>query len=270
VAEPDTADRVRQLVDQAVRTAVPAAEMVQRRIRPDSDYSWPEPTPLAGVQAAQQVRRMAEQHMYRYVAGLRGEGRGWRWIADLLEIPWSDEYSRVERAFELTAAAVGHDSSWSGPRIFWYCGGPLGCGKHIADRGPYNGYPSDDETGHADGCQRLAAEDEARARENDEADRAAQVMDEAYALLSDGFDRATADRARYVTAHGGRYRGWSTSEALAVALVLGDDAELKRHGYSTPGAAIDRVFNGSANRPPNMDVWIACVRAAAIGTPIDA
>lgn len=264
----DTAQKVRQLIGDAVRAAVPAAAMVERRIRLDSDYSWPEPSPLAGLRAAQKVCRLVEQqHLYRHVAGLRGEGTSWREIANLLEIPWSSEYVQAERAYELTAAAIGFDSNWSGLRVYWYCGGPQGCGAHVTDRGPYDGYPSDCEAGHADGCGRLAAEDAARTRENEEDERRAKVMDEAYAKLPEhSFEQATADRARDVLAHGGRYRGWSTSETLAVALVLNDEAMLKQLGYTTRAAAIDRVFNG--NPPAGRGrAWLALVRAAATGTP---
>jgi len=267
LTDDDAARKARQLVGDAVRAAVPANAMVERRIRPGSDHTWPEPTPLAGLRAAQQVIRLAEHHLYGSVAGLRAEGTSWRDVADLLEIPWSGEYSRVERAFELTAAAIGHDSNWSGLRIYWYCGGPLGCGQHITDRGPYDGHPSDCEAGHADDCRRLAAESAAHDRACEEAEERAKIMDEAYAQLAEhSFERATADRACDVLAHGGRYRGWSTSETLAVALVLNDAAELKRLGYTTRASAIDRVFNG--NPPPGRgEAWLALVRAAATGEP---
>lgn len=270
-AKPDNAEEVRQLVDRAVRAAVPADAMVERGVRPDSEYTWPQPTPVGGFLAAQHVRKLAEARMYGYVAGLRGEGRPWREIADLLEIPWSSEYSRVERAFELTADAVGHDSTWSGPRIYWYCGGPLGCGQHVTDLGPYNGSPSDNESGHADGCSRVARETTDYERACDEAEERARVMDEAYAQLPEhSFAKDTANRARHVVAHGGQYLGWSTGETLAVALVLNDIDELNRRGYSTRRAAVDRVIGNMADPPPNAAAWLALVRAAATGTSTDA
>lgn len=264
----DAAQKVRQLIGDAVRAAVPADAMMERQVRPDSKNTWLAPFPMAGFMAARHVRKLAEGHMYRYVAELRGHGAySWQHIADLLEIPWTGEYSRVERAFELTAAAVGHNSTWSGPRIYWYCDS---CDQHITDRGPYNGHPVDNESGHADDCRRVARETADYDRKCEEDEQRARVMDEAYALLDgDSFGRSTADRARYVRAHGGHYLGWSTSERLAVALVLGDDDELAQCGYSTRAGAIERVFGGSAKPPPNMDVWLAYVRAAATGTPAD-
>ncbi|MBM0201865.1 hypothetical protein JNW90_01180 [Micromonospora sp. STR1s_5] len=41
---------VRQFVDRAVRAAVPASQMTTCKIRPESDYGFPEPRPLAGLQ----------------------------------------------------------------------------------------------------------------------------------------------------------------------------------------------------------------------------
>jgi hypothetical protein len=256
------ADLVRSIVDKAVRAATPPDQMLDRRIRPESEYSWPEPTPLAGLRAALTVVRLAQQQAYKFVLGLRGEGTSWREVADLLDIPWSDEYSRAERAYELVLGPDPEESSAFYTRnLYWHCGGPLGCGKYITDRGPYNGHPQDNEDGHAEDCRRLVAEGQAYERERDEREEQARVMDEAMdRLTDDAFGRETAKRARYVLAHGGQYRGWSTGETLAVALVLRDDAMLKKHGYSTRRAAVSRV-----NPPGNPSTWLATVRAAATG-----
>jgi len=163
----------------------------------------------------------------------------------------------------LTAAAVGFDSNWSGLRVYWYCGGPLGCGAHVTDRGPYDGYPSDCESGHVDGCRRLAAEEDAKIRENEEAETRGQVMDEALErLLPGSFARDTAIRARDVLAHGGQYRGWSTGETLAVALALNDEAMLKQLGYTDRAQAIQRVGAGLTSDPQGC---LALIRAAVTG-----
>ena len=252
--------QVRSIVDRAVKAAVPAGQMGERKIRPESDYGWPEPRPLAGLQAALTVARIAQDQAYNFAKALRGEGTSWAAIADLLEIPWSKEYARTERAYELVAGAT--PGTFSDARVYWTCGGPRGCGQYVTDNGPYNGCPVDNEDGHADGCRRLAAENEAYKRERLEREERDRVMDEAMAKVTDSFGQETVKRARYVQTHGGRYLGWSTSESLAVALVLRDTEELKAQGYPTQKAALDRVFSG-AGRP---DSWLRLLRAAATGS----
>lgn len=64
---------VRQFVDRAVKAAVPADQMTTRKIRPESDYSVSEPQPLAGLQAALTVARLAQSQAYGFAKGLRGE-----------------------------------------------------------------------------------------------------------------------------------------------------------------------------------------------------
>lgn len=251
---------ITRLVEQAVRAAVPPADIVERPVWPGAASSWPQPTPMAGFRAAQQVARLAEAQVHKYAKELRGEGVSWRELADLMDIPWSDDWSRPERAFELVAGPDDGSAWSSGPSVYWHCGGPAGCGKHIVDRGPYNGHPRDDEDGHDDGCRRLAAEIDAHAKAWEERDRLNAVMDEAYAQLPEhSFARGTADRARWVQAHGGQYRPWSTTETLAVALVLDDKERLK--GWSR-ARAIERVGRGMG---PDPEAWLALVRAAATG-----
>uniref|UniRef100_UPI0005350E75 hypothetical protein n=1 Tax=Salinispora cortesiana TaxID=1305843 RepID=UPI0005350E75 len=233
---------VRQLVDRAVKAAVPAGQMTTRKIRPESDYGFPEPRPLAGLQASLSVARLAQNQAYAFAKGLRGEGSSWDQIADLLEIEWSEDHEPRERAFELVAGPAsryGYDRY-----VSFTCAGPHGCGERITDRGPYNGYPFDNEDGHAKGCRRLATEDEAYQREQDELERRAEVMDEALPLVTDTFGKETVARVRYVQSHGGRYQAWSTSETLAVALVLRDDERLGEVGYSTHDEALRRIMSG--------------------------
>lgn len=255
--------QVRGLVDRAVRAAVPAGQMVERRIRPDSSYSWPEPQPLAGLHAALTVVELAQAQAYTFAAALRGEGSTWRQIADLLKVPWSDEYSRVERAYELVAGgnAYGHRQL----SICWTCGGPIGCGSRVTDYGPYNGCPDDNETGHAGGCRRLAFEVEEWGREREESEARNRNMDEAMELVTDPFGRASVKRARYVRAHGGRYLGWSTDETLAVALILDDVDQMRAHGFSTRRAALQRILPAQGRPAEDPDGWLRTLRIAATG-----
>jgi hypothetical protein len=248
---------LKTVIDRAIRSAVPPHEQVERRSRPESEYSWMEPTPMAGLRAALTVVEIAQQEAYKYVRGLRGEGTPWREIADLLSIPWSDEYSRTERAYEL---ALGPDPEGSSPfhqrNVYWHCRGPLGCGKYISDRGPYNGHPRDNEDGHADDCRRQVAEGEAYELECERQEERDRVADKAMEQLAgDAFGLETVRRARWVLAHGGQYQGWSTSETVAVGLVLGYKDRLQP--YSTQKDAMERVGCSRA--------WLKLVRAAATG-----
>jgi hypothetical protein len=262
----DTAT-IKRLVEQAVRAAVAPDDISERPIFPGASSTWAVPDPMAGFSAARIVARLAEQEVHKYAVQLRGEGKSWRELADLMDIGWSDEYSRPERAFELVAGPDNSESVWSrGPTVFWYCAGPRGCGQHVTDRGPYNGHPHDNEDGHADHCLRLIAEAEAYERESEERDRHGAAMDEAYGKLPENsFARSTADRARYVEAHGGRYLGWSTSESLAVALVLNDLDALARNGYPKRADALQRVVGGMSNPPRDPESWLALIRTAATG-----
>jgi hypothetical protein len=253
----------RQLVDRAVKAATAPADMVERRVRPESEYTWSEPAARAGFEAAQAVIGLAERIRAKYVIELRGEGVSWEEITDLLKVEWSSEYVRAERAFDMVADAP--PSRFDGPRVYWTCGGPLGCGQYVTDKGPYESYPADNEHGHAEGCRRLAAEIQAHEQEQAERERRADVMDEALARLTDSFGKDTVARARYVQSHGGRYQGWSTSETLAVALVLRDDERLGETGYSTRQEAMRRILSGMSNPPSDPAGWLATVRAAATG-----
>lgn len=261
----DTAT-IKRLVEQAVRAAVAPDDISERPIFPGASSTWAVPDPMAGFSAARIVARLAEQEVHKYAVQLRGEGLSWRELADLMDIGWSDEWSRPERAFELVAGPDS-ESVWSrGPTVSWYCGGPRGCQQRITDRGPYNGYPSDDEEGHADSCDRHEDEKNAYEREQINRERLGVAMDAAYEKLpADSFARSTADRARYVEAHGGRYLGWSTSESLAVALVLNDPDALARNGYPKRADAIQRIVGGMSNPPRDPESWLALIRTAATG-----
>lgn len=273
--EQTTMDQVRGLVDRAVKAAVPAEQMFERKLRPDSEFGFREARPLAGLQAALLVARLATAEAYKFAKGLRGEGTSWLELADLLDIPWSEEYVRRERAYELVAGPPG--STYSGRSLYWTCGGPNGCGKYVTDRGPYEHHPRDNETGHADDCRRAAAEVQAWEWETEERERRGRIMDEAMEQVTAAAEAKTpaspawrfglecVGRARYVEAHGGRWLGWSTSESLLVALILNDAEKLTAHGYSTKKAAMDRVLSGLVT-VPNPAGWLRLLRAAATGS----
>lgn len=75
------------------------------------------------------------------------------------------------------------------------------------------------------------------------------------------FGRDILDRARWCLAHNeGHPRGvWSTSERLAVALVLDDTDHLTEMGYTVEEAQ-RRVADGMFYPPANLDAWFAQLR----------
>lgn len=240
---------VRSLVIRAVRSATSGGA-----------NGYTEPEPLEGFQAAMLVRKQAEEQVHRYAKALRGQGRTWAEIADLMELRFSDDYHRPERAYELVRGENDFDA-----RVYWRCTGPLGCDAYITDHGPYDGHPADTEDGHAVDCPRHRDDILRYTREQEEAEERADRADRAMRELTDPFAQETVRRARWVLAHGGQYQGWSTSESLAVALALRDGERLTIEGYSTRKAAIERVFGGMGTRVSNPTRWLATVRTAATG-----
>ncbi len=253
-----------QFVDKAIAAAVAPGGLVERRGRPESTFTWHEPSPLAALHAGLAVIAMAERRTYAAAVKLRGEGTSWAAIADLLSVPYDDGYVRLERTYELVAGPVPDDA---GPfyehNVHWECGGPLGCGRYITDRGPYESHPADNESGHADGCRRAAAEAEEHERVVEERERRADIAEQAYAAIVDPGDRATVDRARWSLRRGGQINGkLSTSEQIAVALVLDDDDFLSRTAYKTRAEAIKRVYETT---PARVEKRLAAMRTAATG-----
>lgn len=235
---------VRSLVGRAVRAAVPGSD----------GYSVQ--NPRAGFDAAMAVGKLVDQELHRFARELRGEGSTWLEIAGLMQLPWSDDYSRPERAYELVRGP-DHEG-----RVYWRC---AGCSAYVTDHGPYDGYPEDTESGHTTDCTRHRADVLRWNREQEEREERDQAADAALKKITDSFGRETVGRARWVLAHGGQYMGWSTSESLAVALVLRDDAQLRAQGYSTRKAAIERVVSGMGTPISNPTRWLATVRTAATG-----
>jgi hypothetical protein len=85
----------------------------------------------------------------------RGEGVPWSELATPLGIAAEpdDGWSPAEAAFRLVAPSPS--LPFDAVSVRWDC---ASCGQWITDKGPYNGHPADDETGHADTCARHAAE----------------------------------------------------------------------------------------------------------------
>ena len=244
--------QARDFVDRAIRSAVAPCG------------GWGEPTPLANLTAGLAVIRLAERRTYDYAVRLRSEGTAWAEIADLLGVPYSDSYARLQHTYELVRGPIPEDSGpWDQHNLHWRCGGPGGCGEYITDRGPYESHPADNEDGHAKGCPRHRDECAAYMRDREERDRRSLVMDAAFATMTDRNDRATVERCRATVRRGGEIFGkWSTTEQLAVAVVLRDHDFLSRTAYKTEADAIARVWSTT---PDRMKKRLAALRAAALG-----
>ncbi len=242
----------RQHVDRAIRAAVGAYA------------GWENLDPATGLNGGLAVIRLAERRTYEYAVRLRGEGTTWAEIADLLGVPYSDSYARLEHTYELVRGPIPDDAGpWDQHNLYWKCGGPDGCGAYITDRGPYESHPADNESGHADTCRRAAAEAEAHRLASEERDRRGRVIQEAFDALTHPGDRVTVERCWATLRRGGEISGkWSLSEQLAVALVLGDDDFLRRTAYKTRADAIHRTF---ACTPGQARARLAAMRAAATG-----
>ena len=113
--------------------------------------------PSAGIRIAVTLRDAAERVTRDYIRWAREAGLSWQETAAALDLGAGAK----ERGQALSEAAFGYatgggpgDGDWR-PWFAWTC---QACGQHITDRGPYKGHPQDRESGHAGGCERLAAE----------------------------------------------------------------------------------------------------------------
>lgn len=104
------------------------------------------------IAAARSIAAAARGTFYDYARKARSDGYSWLDLADPLGVSKDSEDPALD-AFELVAP---EPYSWHDPRrVVWTC---ASCGKSINDRGPRNEHPDDEETGHADNCERHALE----------------------------------------------------------------------------------------------------------------
>lgn len=111
--------------------------------------------PLAGVRAALFLRNVAEGQLYDYARAARAAGRSWDEIGDALDLPEAEYRSRGEEAFvwlvEGREPEPDSPPLYRTPSVYWRCST---CGQQVTDRGPFESHPSDNESGHAEGCTR--------------------------------------------------------------------------------------------------------------------
>jgi hypothetical protein len=91
-----------------------------------------------------------------YIRSARQDGLTWREIGtalDLEALAAERGIPAAERAFDF--AAPSGASPWESVTFCFECGS---CGETIRDQGPYESHPEDNERGHADECERFAAQ----------------------------------------------------------------------------------------------------------------
>ncbi|WP_040698894.1 hypothetical protein [Nocardia vinacea] len=105
---------------------------------------------LQAVEAAEQLSNIACGLVIDYADKARGQGRSWAEIATTLKIDPAGVDDAAIEAFERVAPPNRH--SWrSDNYTSWTC---TSCGQRVTDRGPWEGHPADNESGHAEDCER--------------------------------------------------------------------------------------------------------------------
>jgi hypothetical protein len=159
--DPTPSDQLRWDVDRAILAHVRAAHGDQAVTRKPTSPTWKsthvQPVDYRhGIEAARLAAAFARREMLRFAAKARGEGTPWSGLAQPLGLSTEPDWRgrpAEQAAFELVA---GYDErSYATPSVGWDC---VSCGAWVTDRGPYNGCPADDETGHAGDCRRHRAE----------------------------------------------------------------------------------------------------------------
>jgi alkylation response protein AidB-like acyl-CoA dehydrogenase len=136
----------RDLIRNAVRSLAieTGAQMVDRpELRGEPrGRTRPEPEPLAGITAASALAAAARGAIRDHVRYAREDGLSWAQVGPALGCDGDPA-----AAFLRVASDLGR-----GPVFAWTC---PSCEATVIDHGPEYG-PLDAETGHADGCARLA------------------------------------------------------------------------------------------------------------------
>jgi hypothetical protein len=123
----------------------------------------PQPQPLAAVRAARTIRAEALQLLGVHIDRARGAGHTWAELAGALGLTRDAEEAGIpdgEAAFcWATTGRIDGDRPnpiWGyEPRRSWRC---ASCEERVSDHGPFAGHPDEEETGHAAGCARHAAD----------------------------------------------------------------------------------------------------------------
>lgn len=140
-----------------LRMAQAAGEQLHERpSRPGGSFMIPEPGPAAGIRYALMLRGAADFEVGQYIRRAREAGLTWRQVGEILNPAlWAaeDGADLAVMAFE-HATGAAHAEPFATLSLGWDC---AACGRIVSDRGPYENHPLDNEHGHAEGCERLAA-----------------------------------------------------------------------------------------------------------------
>jgi len=112
------------------------------------------PSPATVVTIARKLEIAAHAEVERAVRRVREDGQGWPAIASLLgldALPCHGGHP-ARLAFGYCTGLARRPETGR-PRFLWDC---CACGQTVAGHGPTS-TPASSEQGHADGCQRLAA-----------------------------------------------------------------------------------------------------------------
>jgi hypothetical protein len=157
-AQRDAGAALGRTLESAVRAYAEAtgAEIRERDAWPGSLIRIRYAEPAAGIRAALIARDTASRVIRDYGRRAREDGLSWEDIGQALAL---DQSEYVPDGYELDIAAYtamdGAGDSWDEPYFTWTC---PSCATVISDRGPYDPHPANREQGHAEGCQRLAAD----------------------------------------------------------------------------------------------------------------
>ena len=135
------------------------AEFITREAYRGSDRTVRDLEPLAGARAARDIELGARHAAREYIRQAREAGHSWDQIGHALQVnPNADAdqtgQTVAEAAYTYAAGSPYADAAVRYGRSFvWRC---RSCDQAISDRGLIAG-PADNEIGHADNCDRLAA-----------------------------------------------------------------------------------------------------------------
>ncbi len=158
------ADDVSAARGQARRAAISlardrGADVTTRPLYQGSGLTTVDVDPLDGARAARDIELGARHAAHRYIRDAREAGHTWHQIGQALGLPPGGGAGQAgdtvaEAAFTYTAGRPDTEHARRyGRSVVWQC---QSCDQSISDHGLIAG-PAEDEQGHAQGCQRLAA-----------------------------------------------------------------------------------------------------------------
>jgi hypothetical protein len=136
---------------------VAGAEIREHPVWPGAASTVREAEPMTGIRAALAAQLAAAAAARHYIAAARADGMTWAQVGEVLML--GEAIDRADSPSGMAAAAFEYAAGSAdlfGERSFgWTC---PACQKRIRDHGPYDSNPLDNQSGHAAGCARLAAE----------------------------------------------------------------------------------------------------------------